>query len=301
MGHYYPAPVNQFNRLVRVSGSVATGSYVASEPWDNMHRNPRTGRVEDYDGRNCTAAIGALLRDAHTGGRSRSTPPTIRNAQSDWDGGIGWDDVNDAWQTLWGERLLTPRGYDWADVLARLREGRVVGIGGDHDAVPYEFQCQKGGTFDHAFALGDYRPSDGEVLRYDSLCKTGRWVPQRAIRGAAEKLAIAQRGNRADLFLIMTRIVPPPYTPSWRVSIKPTKGQPRRRFFRYLLTGTFIVGRTDHRTGGFSAGSTAPVMRRVHSDHRDEFPKDEYRLVRITDPRSVYNGWWVDAGYSEEV
>lgn len=196
-------PINQFNRLLHVSGSVSTGSYSLGSRWNNEKYG------QNWDGRNCTAAMGALLIDAHTGGKITSNPARIRNAQSDWAGGIGWDDVNEAWGNLYpGNQLILPQLHSWSDVIISLKEGRFVGVQGDYDQVPYNYQIQKGGTFDHAFALGGYRSSDGRVLLYDPLGRNARWVPQYVIRPAAEKLALAQRGSRNRLFVALTRVVP---------------------------------------------------------------------------------------------
>lgn len=206
----YPDPINQFSRLNYVSGARGTGTYSLGSRWNNIHN----GR--NYDGANCTAAMGALLIDAHTKGKIKSTPPQIRNAQNDWDGGIGWDDVNVAWSKLWpGNQLILPQSADWADTLAYLREGRFVGIQGDNDQMG-SWSCQAGGTFTHAYALGGYRASDGRVLKYDPLCRNAVWIPQYAIRLAAEKLALNERGSKGKLFVSLTRVVnPPPPAVHW--------------------------------------------------------------------------------------
>lgn len=200
----YPDPINQFNRLVYVSGTPPTGSYVLGSRWNNMHNG------QNWDGRNCSAASGAVLIDAHTGGRIKSNPVQIRNHQSDWSGGIGWDDVNEAWADLWpGNQLILPNA-DWADVIAALKEGRAVGVQYDYDQVQYGYQCQKGGTFDHAGVLAGFRASDARVLYYDPLCRHATWVPQYVVRTGAEKLALAQRGTKSKLFVALTKVMPPP-------------------------------------------------------------------------------------------
>jgi hypothetical protein len=176
--------------------------------------------------------MGALLIDAHTGGKKLSSPPSIRNHQDDWSGGIGWDDVNVALWRIFGLRLTIPPSADWYDVLGWLKAGRCVGIQGDYDQVPYTYQCQKGGTFDHAFALAGYRSSDGRVLRYDPLCKNAQWIPQSAIRAAAEKLALAQRGTRGRLFVMLTQVMPL-VTPTFPPVTYRYGGEPRYRG-RYL-------------------------------------------------------------------
>lgn len=197
-----PRPVNQFNRLIHVSGAEPTGTYSLGSRWNNIVNG------QNWDGRNCTAAMGALLIDAHTGGKKTSSPPQIRNHQNDWSGGIGWDDVNVSLSALFGIRLAIPTSADWYDVLGWLKSGHAVGIQGDYDQVPYDYQCQKGGTFDHAFALAGYRTTDGRVLRFDPLCKNASWVPQSAIRSAAEKLALVQRGTKGRLFVMLTGVMP---------------------------------------------------------------------------------------------
>ena len=204
-----PAPINQFSRLIHVSGVEPTGTYALGSRWNNMHAG------QNWDGRNCTAAMGALSVAASTGGRVIPSPAVIRNAQSDWSGGIGLDDVNTAIGRLfpgkgWGLEL--PSSADWADVLQALRDNRFVLLQGDYDAVPYNYQAQKGGTFDHAFGLAGYRTSDGRVLLYDPLAKNARWVPQYAIRPSAEKLArrYSSRGI-GRLFVGLTDPMAPPY------------------------------------------------------------------------------------------
>jgi hypothetical protein len=120
-----PAPVNQFNRLLHVSGAEPTGTYSLGSRWNNV----RNG--QNWDGRNSTAAMGCVLIDAHSGGKKTATPPGIRNNQNDWSGGIGWDDVNVALANLWGVRLAIPTSADWYDVLGWLKTGPAVGIQGD--------------------------------------------------------------------------------------------------------------------------------------------------------------------------
>lgn len=201
----YPHPINQFNRLQYNSGTIPTGSYSRGSRWNNTHNG------QNYDSKNCTAAMGALLIDAHTGGRLHSTPPQIRNAQNDWSGGIGWDDVNVAWRKLFDKQLVLPRDFNWADVMNAVKnEGRAVGVQGDNDQMGV-YSCQAGGTFDHAYAILGYRSSDSRILWYDPLCTHARWIPQYNARLAAEKLARAQRGTSQRLFVALTQKTPPPY------------------------------------------------------------------------------------------
>jgi hypothetical protein len=282
MSHYYASPVNQFNRLIYLSGTAPTGSYALGARWGTV-----------WDSMNCTAAMGALLIDAHSNGRHKTTPPAIRSHQHDFSGGIGWDDVNDALWSLFGVRLTIPQGHDWGDVIARLREGRYVGIQGDYDQVPYSYQCQKGGTFDHAFALGDYRASDGRVLMNDPLCRNASWVPQSAIRAAAEKLALAQRGTRSSLFVMLTGVVA-----STTPTIRYKAVVPASRFWRFYTSGTAIVSpyRKAYETGGFTATCTAPAR---YYDTHNALPADSYPLVKLTGGSRA--GWYIDAKYAEAI
>lgn len=249
----YPTPLNQFNRLIHVSGAEPTGTYALGSRWNNMHAG------QNYDGRNCQATIGAVAIDAHTGGRITSSPVQIRNAQNDWTGGIGLDDVNVAWAKLWpGNQLILPGSFDWADVIQALRENRFVSIGGDYDQVPYNYQAQKGGTFDHQFGLAAYRPSDARILWYDPLAKRAQWVPQYVMRPAAEKLALAQRGTKSRLFVGLTKPMPPPYVPAVTYRYG---GQPIGRG-RYLA-------RRDNVPIRSRPEATAPQV--FELDHREDF------------------------------
>ena len=299
---YYGDPVNQFNRLIRTSGPKGTGTYVKGTGWDNHHYDPSAGHATDYDNRNCTAAVGATLRDVHTGGRSKTTPNAMRNNQGDFDGGIGWPDINASWEKLFSEQLTIPAAYDWNDVMSALKGRRAVGVSGDYDQIPYKYQAQKGGTFDHAFSLHDYRGTDHRVLLWDPLGTHMIWVPQYVIRDAAEKLAMSQRGTKSRLFVALTRAIPKPINPAttWTAVVRPVGNAAKRTYWQYYLQGDYIIKRTGRETGGFSAGCSAPVWRRVHSSVRHKFPESGYWLVRINEPSSAYHGRWIAAGYARE-
>jgi hypothetical protein len=286
---YAPSPMNQFNRLVLVSGTKPTGLYQLGSPWNNVYN----GR--DYDSANCTATSGAILRDATTGGRSKCSPNLIRNNQNDFTGGIGWDDVNVAYSRLGWPTLYRPGSDDWADVIAYLRQGRPVGVGYDYDQVPYVYQEQKGGTFDHACVLTAYRGSDGAILYYDPLGRRAKWVPQYVVRAGAQKLALAQRGDRGRLFILVGPPMPTPAPSNYRVSIQPLPGQTYRNFWSYSVSAVHgrITGRVGVRTKGFSASSTAPSRRYW------TYAGKSYVLVKLTSGSRA--GQWVHAAYAEEV
>lgn len=197
---YHPQPINQFNRLV-YNASVTT-AHVKGTAWNDVING------HDFDSEDCMASEGAVALDAHTGGAIRTSPHIIRYYGGDYSGGIGVDDVDKAWNDHFNRDLLTPAGYGWADLMSAVRARRHVIVGVNYGKVPYAYQVQKGGTFDHAIGIDDYRSSDGAILRYDSLDTKAVWVPQSAIRPAAEALALRIRGTAGSLFVGLTAIRP---------------------------------------------------------------------------------------------
>jgi hypothetical protein len=210
-----PTPLNQFNRLIE---RVPLTAYDLGSRWNDVVHG------QNLDSVNCMATMGAVAIDAHTGGRTLSSPTQIRGGQTDFSGGIGVDDVDDAWFKLWGLHLLTPQADNWTDVMNRVKEGRFVIVAVNYAYVPYAYQEQKGGIFDHALGICDYRASDGSVLRYDGLGRAPRRVPQSAVRGAAEALAIRERGRADHLFVGITGVMPAPPASgvTYRFGGKPT-------------------------------------------------------------------------------
>lgn len=196
---YHPAPLNQFYQLDR---DTPTSPYVKTTRWNHIHPNAN-GVIVNWDPYLCMAGEGAVALDAHTQGRYQFSPGSMHDRQSDKLGGIGVDDVADAFATV-GQTLLTPDYYDWNDVMAAVKARRHVVIGVDYGKVPYDYQSQKGGDFSHAMGIDDYRSSDGRILVYDTLATNSRWMPQSAIRPAAEALALQGRGSSGRLFVGLT-------------------------------------------------------------------------------------------------
>lgn len=213
-----PQEINQFNRLIE----TAPGQFIRGSRWNNIRFV--NGHNHNFDAENCMAGGGAVMIDAHTNGRITSSPPQIRNAQYDFSGGIGLEDVAIAWKRLWDETLLIPKGLDWNEMLVYARSGRFIGLAVDYDYVPREFQEQKGGSFDHWLGIGSVY-ADGALLRYDTLGLAARKVPQYAVRAAAEAYALRVRGTKASLVIGMTNVqaplpVPDPDT-NYRMGGKP--------------------------------------------------------------------------------
>jgi hypothetical protein len=197
---YHPQPINQFNRLVYDPNVLA--AHTKGTAWNDVIAG------HDFDSENCMASEGAVALDAHTGGAIRTSPTVIRQYGGDYSGGMGVDDVDKAWNDHFNRDLLTPADYSWADVIAAVKARRHVIIGVNYSDVPYTYQVQKGGRFDHAIGIDDFRSTDGYVLRYDSLDVKALWVPQSAYKAAAEALAKRVRGTTGSLFVGLTAVRP---------------------------------------------------------------------------------------------
>lgn len=208
MPRHRPAPINQFYRL---DYDETRDRYFKTTPWNNVVNG------HDFDPENCMAAEGAVALDAHTSGRLTTSPAGIRNWQTDFSGGIGVDDVQDAWQRHFGQTFWTPRGFSWADCVYAARQGRHVAFAADYSVYPYPLQVNH--SFDHALGLDAYRSSDGEVLIFDSLGTGPRWLPQAGNRHAAESLAAKHGRGPGDLFVGITAIRPLIGVTRYRVTI----------------------------------------------------------------------------------
>jgi hypothetical protein len=202
---HHPAPLNQFYRLDR---DTPTSPYVKTTRWNHVHVDGN-GHVINWDGTLCMSTLGAIGLDAHTGGTKRTSPGGIHDKQDDRIGGIGVDDVKVAWARGWSQTLYVPSDFDWNDTLYAVRaQRRFAIIGVDYGFVPYAYQAQKGGDFPHAMGIDDYRATDGRIRVYDSLAANPQWMPQSAIRPAAEALAVQERGTKTRLFVAFTRSRP---------------------------------------------------------------------------------------------
>ena len=208
MPFHRPAPINQFYRL---EYDEVHDHYVKTTPWNNVVNG------HDFDSENCMASEGAVAIDAHTSGRIRTSPAGIRNWQSDFDGGIGVDDVQDAWARHFGQTLWTPAGFSWADTIYAVRQRRHVAIAVDYRG--YDFPLQTPHAFDHALGIDAYRGTDGAILVFDSLGTGPRWLPQHVVREVAEAEAIKNGRGTGSLFVGITAIRPLIGVTRFRVTI----------------------------------------------------------------------------------
>lgn len=290
---HHPAPINQFYRLDR---DTPTSPWVKTTRWNNIITTP-SGEKVNADPLNCMAAEGAVALDAHTLGVMHTSPAGIRNFQDDMSGGIGVDDVQVAWHRHFGQTLLTPGDYSWDDVMYAVHvQRRHVALGVDYRHVPYDYQVQKNGQFDHAIGIDDSAPERNLVLRFDSLDTKAVWTPESAYRGAAEALAIRIRGTRNSLFVGLTASRPLIAPPVVRVSIQPKPGYhgyPETRDFGiYTVVNGTITKRVGTTTGGFSANADRRGFYQWPGHSKQE-------LVHITSGFLSGHNAWVLAKYVE--
>lgn len=284
----HPAQVNQFFRIV--NGKKSTR-------WNNVVNG------HNFDSENCMAAEGAVAASAQTDLRSVYSPNRIRAAQSDLIGGIGVDDVDDAFRELGIGSLSHPANFDRDDVLQALVDRRHVAIAVDYRKVPTADKLQLPGLFDHALGLDDVDDHVGMVLRYDSLGIAPIWVPYSAVFPAAEALALRERGNKNALFAGVTKQRAALPTGVWKASVqRDADDVGLHRFGRYFVKGGVVTGSQVPvpRTGGFSAACTPPAIYRWPG-HTSQ------RLVRLlTGSRGDEklgrgNGWYIRSAYAERV
>jgi hypothetical protein len=86
-----------------------------------------------------------------------------------------------------------------------------------------------------------------------------------------------------DIFASFSRDL----TTDYRAVVRPRAGADTRVFYRYLLSGGKITGRTRHRTKGFTATCTPP---RTHTGTLTR------ELVQLTS--GSRKGWWISATYA---
>jgi len=228
-----PAPVNQFYRL---EYDEVTDHYVKTTPWNDIVNG------HDFDAENCMAAEGAVALDAHTNGRIRTSPAGIRNYQTDFSGGIGVDDVQDAWQRHFGQTLWTPRDFNWDDLLYAVRQRRHVAAAADYRKVPDAYKYQLPGNFDHALGIDAWRSSDGALLVFDSLSTGPRWQPQSSVRAAIEAIAIRERRDGGCKRPRITAARPLIGVSRFVVTLAGTSGKPTTYTPLYAGPGGIRVG-----------------------------------------------------------
>lgn len=284
---HHPNPVNQFFRLDR---SGPSAPWAKTTRWNHRHANAN-GTVINWDGYLCMAAGGAVALDAQTGGRLRVNAGAIHDRQSDKMGGIGVDDVADAF-TTYGQTLWTPDNATRYDVLDWLRQRRHVEIGVDYRHLAYAEQIQKNGQFDHAISLDDL--SGSQAFKFDSLDTNGRWRPVEPYLVAAEALALRERGTKGRLFVGVTK-VRPALAQLYHLYCHPVPPATSRKYAVFTLNKAetaIVSGRIETTRTGWSADATDRRMV-PYPGH----PSQD--IVRIITGK--FAGWWVRSYWAREI
>lgn len=247
-GLHHPDPSDQFYRL-----SWTGSRWVKTTRWNNVIGG------HNFDGENCTPTEATVLYNAE--GLGHASPGFFRAAAGDHSGGMNINQIASVFRSRFGRTILVPAGYGWLDLLQTLkRDHRHISLGVDYGLIPYAYQIQKGGSFAHQLGIDDIR-ADGSILLYDPLGTAARWVPQSAVRGAAEHIARRFRGTSGSLFVGLGRRRSAAATTAV-ARYKAVVPGPDTAFFEYHLANGVIraqpFGRTGARTGGFSASCTAP-------------------------------------------
>lgn len=135
-----------------------------------------------WAGSACMGAVGAMALDAFTDGAARPTMHQIRAAQDDQSGGIGLDDVRQAWSRGWGLTFSTsPRS--WAAVTSRLRAGQGVAVTVMYAALAGYRAPGSRFLYGHALYLSGLDAA-GMVTAHDPLRSGPTKIPELVVRTA---------------------------------------------------------------------------------------------------------------------
>lgn len=248
------------------------------------------GSTGPYD---CTAWAARVVIATSTCGAKVPSGRTIRLRSSepvpDWDSpGLNLPQVAEVARRDYGVNMdVQVGGYrlTWSQYEARRKAGQPteiqVGYGpiadskydggrgfrGNHALA----ETLAGGTYD---SLADGRASG--VWRYD-----GSLYPREIMKRAAGQLDI---GGRKLGYGLVWCAFGTDVVPNYRVEITPGE-----HWFRYFVTNGIITNREAYSGRSTSANCTPP----------DWYPwprvSRQYRLVRIADSGSAYNGWYMPA------
>jgi hypothetical protein len=282
---HHPAPINQFYKL---DYDEVHKRYVKTTRWNHIHADA-AGRVINWDSKLCMAGGGAVNLDAHTGGTKRTSPGRIHDFQFDMSGGIGVDDVKVSWDRGWNEALYTPDWFNWADTIYQVRaRRRACEVAVDYGRIPYEYQQQKGGDFPHALVIEDYRSTDSRIKVYDTLGTNPIWMPQNAVRYAAEAIAISERGTRERLFVAFTRVRPLLDTVQLYRAVMPDDSLSTRLYSRPYVKSTHSV-------------STATYIVTRHSAVNPATGKSQWWYQILPSAATANRGLWISPSRSVDI
>lgn len=165
--------------------------------------------ADKYGSVNCTAYSAAMAIDRATLGGVRVTGATVRAASNEpipdpASPGLNLPQIV-AVAFKWHVELVNRTGAPWSSLLAALREGRGLVLGGDYDQMG-TWSCQASFRGDHAIYV-NHISGDGDLYVMDPLCASAREVPPATIKAYAEKFA-RTIGTYPGLAFATTRITP---------------------------------------------------------------------------------------------
>lgn len=222
-----------------------------------------------YGGANCTACAAGEAGEAQTCGSLLYTGAQVRAASNEpipdpSSPGLNLPQVDAALYKLSNGRidLDTHQGYDTSAAEVRI-------VGGAQAIV----QIQRSVLIKHGLGFGNSFPG-GHAIE-TGMSSTGLWfldpltgrhaITFAVLWEAAAALVVSKSGEiagRGKCYIAFTRDLVPDY----RVSVQPFKGETRRSFALYTVSGTHIVpadghnGRQVRSTGGFSANCRPPRL-----------------------------------------
>jgi hypothetical protein len=126
--------------------------------------------------------------DYDTEGKKTSTGAKMRSHQDDQEGGTDSRDARQAWSQGYGENLDIQDGNSWAQLLADLKDYRLVHIDVWHKTVGSQVCVSGSGAYGHTMAvLPDCK--DNQWLVADPWCNPPKWqrVDEAKLRAGAEE------------------------------------------------------------------------------------------------------------------
>lgn len=137
-----------------------------------------------FGGLNCMAASGAMALDAYSGGAIRVGQAGIRSHQSDQVGGIGLNDVAQAWK-FYGQTFTYSYVRSWSAIRTRLLAGQGVVIDLTYGKLPVNWRSPNDRTFTgaHAFYL-QRLSSSGSIVVDDPLRTSSAEIPESVVKAA---------------------------------------------------------------------------------------------------------------------
>lgn len=161
--------------------------YVGSPEDYHPRQVEQLGWGTAFDGYNCTCASACDYLDAVTYGAQTSTPPEIRNRQTDFSGGIDLFDAATALAT-YGVTLHVHFGQPFSDFDTTLSAGPTM-IQGLYSQIPRGYSSQLSFLGGHCMMALCWSDTKNAILVYDPLNTAPIWMPTQMVRNYMEAFA----------------------------------------------------------------------------------------------------------------